>query len=168
MDNRDYTPEMGPPPAPPLFLDASILDDAEDIRAVREDIEFNRIEFELPSGLAKIDLLEECRALCDIENFDIMYDLTMQMLSGKDLVINLKNDDGSKICLDRAHITDKTMDMRSVDAINEWPFLMNWLVEFIGAHLLKKFPTPGARLPRSQASENKRREEEREKPSRTP
>jgi hypothetical protein len=158
MDGMDMQ-GMGPPAAP-VFLDASILDGAEESRALREDVQFNRIEFEFPSGLTKLDLLEECRALCDIENFDIMYDITMQMLAGRDLVINLKRDGGSKVCLDRAHITEKAMDMRSVDAINEWPWLMNWLVEFMGAKLLKKFPTPGSKPPRNQASKNQRNKPE--------
>jgi hypothetical protein len=155
IDNRDQVPMEGPPAAP-LFLDASILDDADIVQIARENVQHDRILFEFPSGLTKVDLLEECRALCDIENFDIMYDLTMQMLSDRDLVIWLKNDDGSKTCLDRAHITNKMMDMRSIDAINEWPILMNWLTEFMGAYLLKKFPTPGKELPADQASKKKR------------
>jgi hypothetical protein len=118
-------------------------------------VEQNRIEFVFPSGLAKADLRDECRALCDIENFDVMYDLTMRMLAGRDLVINMKNDDGTKTCLDRAHITDETMDMRAIDAINEWPCLMNWLVEFIGAKLIENFPMPGASTPRRRASESR-------------
>jgi hypothetical protein len=156
MDNpRQEQP--GPVPAP-VFLDASILDDAEEFHVIRDDVQLNRIEFVFPSGFSKVDLLEECRALCDIENFDVMYDLTMQMLSGRDLAINIKNDDGSKTCLDQAHITDKMMDMRSIDAINEWPCLMNWLVEFIGAMLSRNFPMPGASTPRHQALKNRKTE----------
>jgi hypothetical protein len=140
MEHDAYMQEMGPPSAP-VFLDASILDGIGEYRMDREDVRFNTVEFEFPSGLTRLDLLEECRALCDIENFDVMYDITMQMLAGKDLVINLKDGKGGKTCLDRAHITDKMMDMRSVDAINEWPVLMNWLVDFVGGMLLRKFPT---------------------------
>jgi hypothetical protein len=150
MDNQK--PAQAGPVQAPAFLDASILDSAEEFQIFREDVQLNRIEFVFPSGFSKIDLLEECRALCDIENFDVMYDLTMQMLAGRDLTINIRNDDGTKTCLDQVHITDKAMDMRSIDAINEWPCLMNWLVEFIGAMLIQNFPMPGAGTPRRQAT----------------
>jgi len=142
--------------APPNFiLDASVLDMQETYKIIKEDIKQNRIEYVFPDGLNQIDLFEECRALSKPNDFDTMYDLTMQMLEGKPLAILLKNFDGSKTILANFQITDRYMNLRGEEAINQYPVLVVWLTEFIGAYLSKKFPMPGQSQPQPQASEKK-------------
>jgi hypothetical protein len=135
--------------APPrsFILDASVLEMAETQRIVREDVRQNRIEYEFPEGLNKADLFDECRALNRLDDFDTMYDLTMQMLAGKPVIINIKNYDGSKSELCSFQVTDAYQDLRGVGAINEYPVVVVWLTEFMAAKLLKKSPVPGGSTP---------------------
>jgi hypothetical protein len=126
-----------------LSLDASIFDDARNVEALRLDVELNRIRFEFPSGFATIDLIEECRAINDLENFDLMYDITMQLLVEKQVVIYLKNytwDNENELA--RFMVTDRYMNLRGVPIIDSYPIIVNWLTRMIGAHLSKKFPRP--------------------------
>jgi len=135
------------------FIDATILDMQDVYDTLKEDVKLNRIQFLFPQGLNQVDLLEECRALNNLDDFDIMYDLTMQMLEGKPLTILILNDDGSKTVLANFQVTDKYMNLRGEEAINRWPILVNWLTEFIGAMLSKRFPIPGRNQPQAQESE---------------
>jgi hypothetical protein len=130
------------PPRSFLALDASVLDQKETHKIVKEDVKQNRVEYVFPDGLNQVDLIEECRALTMLDDFDTMYDLTMQMLAGKPVTINLKDFDGHKTELCSFQVTDRYQNLRGVDAINDYPCLVSWLTEFIGAHLLKKYPVP--------------------------
>ncbi|MDR2444508.1 MAG: hypothetical protein LBD44_01030 [Spirochaetaceae bacterium] len=98
-------------------------------------------------------MIEECRALEKIDDFDTMYDLTMQMLEGKTVIINIKNLDGSRTELCCFQVVDRYQNLRGVDAINDYPSLVTWLTEFIGAHISKKYPLPGTQPPLQQAAE---------------
>ena len=69
-----------------------------------------------------------------------MYDITMQMLTGKVTVICFVEDDGTEHELAKFVTTDKFMNLRGVDIIDEYPILVNWLVEFIAGMLGKKYP----------------------------
>jgi hypothetical protein len=131
------------PPRAFLALDASVLDHAETHRIIRDDIRQNRLEYIFPDGLNQVDLIEECRALTMIDDFDTMYDLTMQMLVGKPVTINIKNLDGSKTELCSFQVVDRYQNLRGVEAVDEYPYLVTWLTEFIGAYISKKYPTPG-------------------------
>jgi hypothetical protein len=144
---------VGVTPPHSFVLDASVLEQQETHKIVREDIKVNRVEYVFPEGLNQVDLFEECRALNKIEDFDTMYDLTMQMLEGKTVTINIKNLDGSKTELCCFHVVDRYQNLRGVDAINDYPFLVTWLTEFIGAHISKKYPLPGTRPSLRQAAE---------------
>jgi len=135
-----------------FILDASVLDDVEVHEIVREDIKQNRIQFIFPTGVNKLDLLEECRALTKTDDFDMMYDITMQMLEGKSVIIVSVCDDGTKNELCSFHVTDKYMNLRSIDVIDAFPCLVNWLTEFMGAHLAKKYPTPLKSAPSTKES----------------
>jgi hypothetical protein len=135
------------PPRAFLALDASVLDQAETHKLVREDIKQNGIEYVFPAGFNQVDLLEECRALTMLDDFDTMYDLTMQMLVGKPVTINVKNTDGSKTVLCQFQVVDRYQNLRGVAAIDDYPCLVTWLTEFIGAHLLKKYPVPSKNPP---------------------
>jgi hypothetical protein len=155
-DTHDNFAENAVGVAPPrafLALDASVLDQQETHRIVREDVKQNRIEYIFPEGLNQVDLFEECRALTMLDDFDTMYDLTVQMLVGRPLVINIKNSDGSKTELCSFQIVDRYQNLRNVEAINEYPVVVTWLTEFIAATLLKKYPLPINKPPRPRAAE---------------
>ena len=125
-------------------LDASIFDDHNTVEAVREDVAMNRIVFEFPAGFSDIDFIEECRALNALYDFDLMYDITMQMLAEKPVIIYLRkySDSNEKVELAKFIVTNRYMDLRGVDILHKYPVIVNWLVKMIGEHLLKKFPRP--------------------------
>jgi hypothetical protein len=127
-----------------IFLDASVLRGKEIEESVRLSVQRDSIEFSFPEGFAQLRLIEECRALnaldvTDPDNFDLMYDITMQMLVGKVVAINFKEGNVKKE-LSRFVVTDRYMNMRGVDIIDEYPILVNWLVEFVAGYLGKKYP----------------------------
>jgi len=152
---------------PNIVLDASIFDMQETLEVLREDVKQNRIEYQFPGGLNQIDILEECRALNNLKDFDLMYDITMQMLEGKPLLILIKNYDSSKTVLASFQITDRYMDLRGQEAISKYPYLVNWLTEFMGAYLAKKFPVPMRSQPQAQAPEKKSGKKKQAKARRT-
>jgi hypothetical protein len=138
-----------------FILDASVYEDMERHLITREDVKEHRIEFRFPAGLNVPDLRDECRALTQADDFDVMYDLLMQMLAGRSVEINLKCYDGTKTQLALFQVTNVDQDLRGVDVIAEYPCLINWLIDFLKAALLKKYPTPGRPLvPQPTASES--------------
>jgi hypothetical protein len=157
MDSEKSFAEQvaGAKPPRSFLLDASVLDLLEEHKIIREDVKRNRVAFEFPDGLADSDIVEECRALDKLDDFDEMYGLTMQKLVGKSVRVWMRQDDGSRSLLCEFHVSDRDQDLRGVDAIDEYPILLNWLTEFIGARLLKKYPTPTSVLSRRQASESR-------------
>lgn len=127
-----------------LFLDSSVLMTKKVNEEVKLRIQQDCIQFEFPSGFEQLRLIEECRALnaLDVtvpENFDLLFDITMQMLVGKIVVINFKEGRDKKE-LARFVVTDRYMNLRGVDIIDEYPILVNWLVEFVAVYLGKKYP----------------------------
>lgn len=127
-----------------IFLDASSLRGREVEEKLKVSIQQEHIQFEFPSGFTQLRLIEECRALnaldvSDPDNFDLMYDITMQMLVGKIVAIHFV-EGTKKEELARFVVTDRYMNLRGVDIIDEYPVLVNWLVEFIAGYLGKKYP----------------------------
>ena len=127
-----------------LFLDASVLTSKQVNEEIKYRIQKECIQFEFPQGFTQLRLIEECRALnaLDLENpdnFDLMFDITMQMLVGKIVVIHLREGKVREE-LARFVVTDRYMNLRGVDIIDEYPVLVNWLVEFIAGYLGKKYP----------------------------
>ena len=127
-----------------VFLDASILRNKEFEDVIKIDVQQNRIRFEFPDGFNQLRLIEECRAInaldvSDPDNFDLMYDMTIQMLVGKPVFVYYIEDKKKE---EIAHfvITDRYMNLRSIEIIDEYPVLVNWLVEFMAGMLGKKFP----------------------------
>jgi hypothetical protein len=145
----------GVKPPRSFILDASVLDNQEDAELIRENVKRNFIEFVFPDGLNKVDLLEECRALTQIDDFDTMYDLVMQMLVGKTLTVNIKNPGGTKTELCSFAVNDKHQNLRAVDAIDEYPVIITWLTDFVQGYLVKKFPAPGNDQQPPQAPESR-------------
>ena len=127
-----------------VFLDASVLKGKELEERLKVSVQQEKIRFEFPQGFAQLRLIEECRALNALDvtnpdNFDLMYDITMQMLVGKIVAIDFV-EGKQKEEIARFVVTDRYMNMRSIDIIDEYPVLVNWLVEFIAGYLGKKYP----------------------------
>ena len=127
-----------------IFLDASILKGREIEEKIKLDVQQNKIKFEFPNGFSEIRLIEECRAInaLDVsipENFDLMYDITMQMLNGKPVFIYFV-DGNKKNEVARFVVTSRYMDLRGVPFVNSYPVVVNWLVEFMAGYLGKKYP----------------------------
>ena len=127
-----------------VFLDASVLKAKQEEEQIKVDVQQNKIKFEFPQGFTDIRLIEECRAINALDvtipdNFDLMYDITMQMLNGKVVFIYFM-EEGKKVEVARFVVTSRYMDLRGVPFINAYPIAVNWLVEFIAGYLGKKFP----------------------------
>lgn len=127
-----------------IFLDASILKGQQEDVQTKIDVQLSKISFEFPQGFTELRLIEECRALnaldvSDPDNFDLIYDMTMQMLTGKPVFIYF-NEAGKKIEVARFVVTNRYMDLRGIPFICAYPIVVNWLVEFISGYLGKKFP----------------------------
>ena len=127
---------------PFLALDSSVADRKDYHEKIRLDVEYNRILFEFPQGLSTIPLIEECRALNGLDDFDLMFDITMQLLVTKPVMVYLRDYNGNKHIFEKFIVTDRYMDLRGVPKINEYPIIVNWLVSFIADHLRKKYPRP--------------------------
>jgi hypothetical protein len=128
-----------------VFLDSSVLRNNEMEEIIKYNIQQNNILFEFPEGFTQLRLIEECRALncldvTDADNFDLMYDITMQMLVGKSVFIYFIDDKEDKHEVSKFVVTDRYMNLRGVEFIDEYPIVVNWLVEFIASYLGKKFP----------------------------
>jgi hypothetical protein len=128
-----------------IFLNASSVADVDKDFLKRKQIQRNNIEFVFPDGFTQLRLIEECRALNALdmevpENFDLMYDITMQMLTGKSVIINFVEKDLTRTEIGKFHVTDRYMNLRGAVIIDEYPILVNWLVEFIAGYLGKKYP----------------------------
>lgn len=128
-----------------VFLDHSVLEKKERRLEWSLEVKQERIRFEFPQGFTQLRLIEECRALncldvSDPDNFDFMFDITMQMLVGKPVFIYFCDDMGTKHEVERFVVTDRYMNLRGVDFIDEYPVTVNWLVEFVSGELAKKFP----------------------------
>lgn len=135
-----------------MELTAEILEHAETVRIIREDIRMNRVKYKFPAGLNSLTLFEECRALAIIDNpridyetrFQAMYDTAMQMLEKKDLGIYLMLDDGEEIELCLVHVTNRFQDLTGARVIADYPCLIEWLIQFLVEVIVKKFPLPGS------------------------
>lgn len=128
-----------------VFLNASSVADVDKDFLKRKQIQRNNIEFVFPDGFAQLRLIEECRALNALDldepdNFDLMYDITMQMLIGKSVIVNFVENDLTRVEIGKFHVTDRYMNLRGAEIIDEYPILVNWLVEFIAGYLGKKYP----------------------------
>ena len=168
--NEKLAEQMTGRKAPKEFpvLDASVLEMRETHQILREDVKMNGIRFEFPSGFNKLDLFEECRALTLLDDFEAMYDITMQMLANKDLVVKLRNTNGEFVTVLEAHIVDKFQNLRGYDFIDKYPIVVTWLTEFMQEELAKKYPLPGKILDQPKAAEKSGKSLVRRSPQTTP
>lgn len=145
MENKkDFAEEtLGVKKPRSFILDSSVLQNQEEFDDLKEEIKQHRIIFEFPGGLNDIDILSRCRMLTATDNFDLCYETVLEMLEGKPVSVSLKNyDNVTTHHFASFQIVNKEMDLRAVPAINEYPIIINWLVEFIVGLELKKFPLP--------------------------
>ena len=141
-DNQKERTEGVQPPRS-FLLTAEILDNIEDNELVKEDIKLHRVIFEFPEGVNDIDIFDRCRLLFSTDNFEVCYEAVLAMLEGKPVRVYLRNYDNiTKDLLTEFLITDKASDLRTHPALNKWPILVNWLVEFIVGLEEKKYPLP--------------------------
>jgi hypothetical protein len=124
-----------------LSAESSVYDDEHKI--VREDVHQNGIVYVFPEGFNRLDLMEECRALQNTDDFDLMFDVTMQMLTGKPVQIFIRNRKNELVKQCEFQVTDQYQNLRGIDFIDTYPTVILWLTELIGSHLLKKYPTLG-------------------------
>jgi len=158
MQNDDLAQAITGNEKPRSFiLDASILDYEQEYKIVCEDVKQNSIIFSFPSGVNKLDLLEECRALTQLDDFDMMFDITMQMLVDKDLVISVRDTHGKPVEMAAVHVTDRYMNLRGDNFIDEYPVVVTWLTEFISGMLSKKFPTTPPKQKHAQENDEKKK-----------
>lgn len=154
----------GNPKPRSFILDSSILQDQEEYDAIKEEIKEHRVIFEFPGGLNDIDLLSRCRMLCSSDNFDLCYETVLEMLEGKPVKISLKNYDNKTTSpFAEFQIVNKDMDLKSVPILNEYPIIVNWLVEFIVGLELKKFPLPLRTSSESQVKAEQKRKKPKKK-----
>lgn len=112
---------------------------------LREFIKKDSINFKFPAGFNTIPLIEECRALnaldvSDPDNFDLMYDIAIQMLVGKATVVEFRDKDDQMKEAAVFVIANRYQNLRGIPIIDEYPILINWLVEYVAGYLGKKFP----------------------------
>jgi len=129
----------------PFILDYSVKDNFEFHTFVKDDIQKNKIRFEFPEGFAKIPIIEECRAVSEYgnpEQFDLLYDIVMQLLVGKPVRILLQTDSGDYAVFSQFIVTNRYMDLRGVPELNDFPIIVMWMVDVIVCSLSKKYPVP--------------------------
>jgi hypothetical protein len=140
-----------------FILDYSTVDDEAHVTELRGVVQRNLVEFEFPDGLSQVDLLDECRAMTQLDDFDTVFDLTMQMISGKPVTIWIKGLNGTREKLCEFFVTNPKQDLRGVPEIDQHPYLVVWLTEYIGGLISKKFPAPGTKpVPQASAQEKSR------------
>lgn len=157
-----------------VFLDHSVIADKETQLKWALVVKREHIRFEFPQGFTQLRLIEECRAIncldvSDPDNFDFMFDITMQMLVGKPVFIYFVDENGEKHEVERFVVTDRYMNLRGVDFIDAYPVVVNWLVEFVSGELAKKFPRSlkDIRSAMSQRREERMKTQKTEKETRT-
>lgn len=126
-----------------FIVDSSVLQNQEEFDAIKEEIKQHRVIFEFPDGVNDIDLLDRCRMLCATDDFDMCYETVISMLAGKPVRIALRSYDNKTVePFAEFMVVNEEMDLKSIPALNDYPIIVNWMVEFIVGLELKKFPIP--------------------------
>ena len=161
----DIAQQVTGTPKPRSFIvDSSVLQHQEEYDAIKEEIKEHRVIFEFPGGVNDIDLLTRCRMLCSTDNFDLCYETVLEMLEGKPVKISLRNYDNKTTTLfAEFQVVNKDMDLKSVPVLNEYPIIVNWMVEFIVGLELKKFPLPLRSSSESQVKAEKKSKRQKKK-----
>lgn len=153
--NRNLaTQATGVKPPRSFILDSSTLIQKEEYAIVREDIKQNGIRFIFPEGVNDLDLIEECRALQNPDDFDLMFDITMQMLVGKPVVIHIRNKNNEAIEWLKFQVTERYQNLRGYEEIDSNPIVILWLTEYMAGYLLKKLPMLGSEKSGSSKASN--------------
>lgn len=150
-----------------FIVDSSVLQNQDEFETIREEIKQHRVIFEFPGGVNDIDVLDRCRMLCATDDFEICYETVLAMLEGKPVKISLRNYDNLGITLfAEFQIVNKDMDLKAIPTLNEYPIIVNWLVEFMVGLELKKFPLPmvsSTEMPKKPEAEEKKKKSRKQK-----
>ena len=130
-----------------LFLDSSVLKDAELDFKARKVIETGIVGFGFPDGFNEIRLIERLRLLETIgdkkqseqDKFDLAYDIMMQKLEGRKVEVYWK-EKGRRNLAFSFLISNRHMDLNAVRQLASYPCIVQWLVHFITADEIKKYP----------------------------
>lgn len=124
-----------------VFLDASVLRGRDKDDTAKVILKQSLMKFEFPAGINQdIPFIEELRALNNIDDDDFMYDITMQMLVGKRVMIQCMDTKGKFKTVCDFIVTDRYMNLRGVPYLDKYPIVFLWLVDFVRNYLLKKYP----------------------------
>lgn len=124
-----------------VFLDAGVLKGREKDDTAKVILKMASMKFEFPAGINQdIPFIEELRALNNIDDDDFMYDITMQMLVGKRVLIQCRDTKGNYKTVCDFIVTDRYMNLRGVPYLDKYPIVFLWLVDFMRNYLLKKYP----------------------------
>ena len=124
-----------------VFLDASVLRGKERDKTAKVILKMDAMRFEFPAGINQdIPFIEELRALENIDDDDFMYDITMQMLVGKRVLIQCRDLEDKYQTVCDFIVTDRYMNLRGVPYLDKYPIVFLWLVDFMRNYLLKKYP----------------------------
>jgi hypothetical protein len=143
-------------------LDLSILDDIDLHKIIREDIQKNRIEYEFPDGFNTLDLFEECRALTMLDDIEAMFNVFFLLLSGKPVIIYMKNYGSSRTEICRFRVVDRHRNLREIATVDKYPCLILWLTEFLGGTILERITKASKRCAAPSGTGTKGRQEETE------
>jgi hypothetical protein len=144
-------------PAQFLSLDFGAIENLEEHIEMQKDIQMQFVRFVFPEGLNKIDILEICRMIHEPENFDRAYNCMMLLLEGKPVQVYLRSLDGHEDILTQFHVVGHDMNLSLNPALEEYPYLINWMCEFMAGYWLKKYPMPTLpSFPKQASKENRK------------
>lgn len=158
MDDKKFGKDVsGQEPPRSFILDSTSVEFREDYDIIKEAVKQDGIRFKFPSGFSPVNLLDECRVMANLDDFEMVYDLMMGMLVDRDVTIELKDNkmQWHEVC--SFHVTSKDMNLRGIDFIDEYPVVVFWMGEFVSGMLSKKFPVPGNVLKSASQSPEKMR-----------
>jgi hypothetical protein len=119
-----------------VTIDASVLKDRE-VYNVARGMAKDTISYTFPDGFKRVDLMTKCRALRNLDDFDVVYSLTAKMLKGKAVVITMTNIDGGTREFCRINAEDWG-NLRGIKIVSDYPFLLVWLTEVVADSLAKE------------------------------
>jgi len=126
-----------------FMVDSSILEQQEEHNLIREEIRLHRVIFNFPEGVNDIDLFDRCRLLYTTEDYETAYVTVLSMLEGKPVQVLLKPYDGSEpILFTEFQVVDKEQNLAQIPDLNEYPIIINWLIDYMVAREEKKYPLP--------------------------
>jgi hypothetical protein len=117
-----------------MTLDATVLDSLETHRHIQGSVK-SRLSYKFPDGFNSVNVLDKCRELHNLDDFDTVYNLTIKLLKGKTVVAELRDFNGTVEELYRINAPDWD-NLRGVEAVNSYPVLIVWLTDIVAGHII--------------------------------